>query len=166
MLTSHELIGFMSPTLAASVLAQTFENDRPLYKATMAAVADARRVRPVFLERQPRAQRHELILATLTRPSMETAAATLLRGWLIKQHLQLLKDFLDALGIEHKDGVVDELPKEMADDKLKPAIEKLLAGHPQEVVVVYLHAFNTMNETPWQNLDDLLKHDARLQLGG
>jgi hypothetical protein len=61
---------------------------------------------------------------------------------------------------------VDELPKAMGDDKLKPALEKVLGNHPQEVVAVYLHAFNTMNDTRWQNLDELLKNDSRLQLGG
>lgn len=156
----------MSPKLAADLLGYVFENDRPLYRATMAAVAEARRVRPVFLERQPRAQRNETILATLTRPSMETAAATLLRGWLMKGHLGLLKDFLDALGIPHNEGVVDDLPESMPDDKLKPAVEKVLAKHPHEVVAVYLHAFNTMNETQWKNLDALLQADPRLQLGG
>lgn len=165
MLTSHELVGFMSPPLAADLLAFTFESDKPLYRATMTAVAEARRVRPIFLERQPKPQRNELMLQTLTRPSMETAAATLLRGWLMKKHVQLLKDFLDGMGIEHKDGVVDDLPKTMEDDKLKVAIEKVLGSHSAEVVAVYLHAFNSMNDTRWENLDKLLQEDPRLQVG-
>ncbi len=165
MLTSHELIGFMSPSLASELLTFTFDNDRPIYKATMAAVAESRRLRPVFLERQPKAQRNELILNTLTRPSMETAAATLIRGWLMKKHIQLLVDFLNSLGIDHKDGVVDELPKGVEDGKLKAAIEKVLSSHPPEVVAIYLHAFNSMNDTRWENLDAALQNDARLQLG-
>jgi hypothetical protein len=166
MLTAHELIGFMSPSLSAELFQQVFENDRPLYKATLAAVAHARRVRPLFLERQPRVQRHQDMVATLSRPSLEEAAATVLRGWLMKQHLGLLKDFLDALKITHKDGVVEDLPETMTDDVLKAAVETVLAKHPPEVVTVYLHAFNTMNDTRWENLDKLLQDDARLQLGG
>jgi hypothetical protein len=68
MLKSHELIGFMSPPLAAEILAFTFEAEKPTYKATHAAVAEARKLRPVFMARQPRAQRDATILATLTRP--------------------------------------------------------------------------------------------------
>jgi hypothetical protein len=40
MLTSHELYGFMSPNLALDILTYTFESDKPLYRATLQAVAD------------------------------------------------------------------------------------------------------------------------------
>jgi len=165
MLTSHELIGFMSPALANDILNFTFESDKPAYKATMAAVAEARKLRPVFLERQPRDARQTMMLAALARPNLEGAAAALLRAWLVKKHAQLLIDFLDALGIPHENGVVEDLPGAMADDKLKAAVEKVLAQHPHEVVAVYLNAFNDMNAAHWPNLKAILESDARLQLG-
>ena len=49
MLTSHELLGFMSPALATEILAYAFESEKPTYRATLNAVAEARHVRPVFL---------------------------------------------------------------------------------------------------------------------
>jgi hypothetical protein len=165
MLTSHELIGFMSPALANDILNFTFESDKPAYKATMAAVAEARKLRPVFLERQPRAARQTMMLAALARPNLEGASAALLRAWLVKKHAALLIDFLDALNIPHDNGVVEDLPGEMSDEKLKPAIEKILEKHPHEVVAVYLNAFNDMNAAHWPNLKTILESDARLQLG-
>ena len=54
MLTSHELLGFMSPGLALEILTYASEADKPLYRATLNAVAEARRLRPVFLEREAR----------------------------------------------------------------------------------------------------------------
>jgi hypothetical protein len=137
-----------------------------LYKATLGAVALARKVRPVFLERQPRAQQHTAMLATLSKPSLETATANLIRTWLLKKHNGLLMDFLDALGIAHKEGVVEELPATMEDAKLSAAIDKVLAKYPPEVVAVYLNAFSEMNEVEWLNLKSLLEADKRLQLGG
>jgi hypothetical protein len=165
MLTAHELIGFMSPALATEILEHTHASDKELYRATLGAVAQAKKVRPVFLERQPRKDRHVAMLSTLTRPSMELAGATLLRGWLVKRHVQLLKDFLDALGVPHQDGVVEDLPESMDDAKLRAAVETVLAKHPREVVTVYLHAFYEMNEARWSNLKSLLETDPRLQLG-
>lgn len=162
MLTSHELIGFMPPALAAEILEFAFAEERELYKATLAAVAQARKLRPVFLERQPRAMRHPAMLALLARPAMDAAAGALLRGWLLKKHQALLADFLDALGIPHKDGAVEDLPATMDDAKLKAAIETVLAKHPREVVTIYLNAFNSMNDQSWPNLDALLKADERL----
>jgi hypothetical protein len=166
MLTSHELIGFMSPTLAGDILAYAFESDKPLYKATLQAVAEARKLRPVYLERQPKTQRHSLMLTTLTRPSLEMITANLLRTWLLKKHQALLAGFLDALGIAHKEGVVEDLPATMDDAKLKAAVDDALAKHPPEVVAVYLNAFSEMNEVDWPNLKEMLKSDSRLQLGG
>lgn len=166
MLTSHELLGFMSQDLAMDIVTFAQDSDKALYKTTLAAVAEARKVRPVFLERQPRVQRHTTMLATLTRPALEVVTANLLRGWLLKKHNGILCDFLDALGIPHKEGVVDDLPATMEDEKLKAGVEALLAKYPNEVVAVYLNAFNDMNEVAWENLKAMLTSDPRLQLGG
>jgi hypothetical protein len=165
MLTSHELLGFMSPALALEILTYAYETDKALYHATLGAVAEARKLRPVFLERQPRSQRHTMMLATLTRPALDLVAGNLLRTWLLKKHKQMLVDFLDALGIAHQDGVVEDLPKSMDDAKVRAAVEGLLAKYPPEAVAVYLHAFNEMNEVEWPNLRAMLDSDPRLQLG-
>jgi hypothetical protein len=165
MLTPHELLGFMSPALANDILTFTFESDRPAYRATVAAVAEAKRVRPVFLERQPRDARHATMVSALAKPALDAAAAALLRAWLVKKHVAMLVDFLDALGIKHEKGVVEELPGAMDDAKLKPAVEILLGKYPHETVSVYLNAFNDLNGAGWPNLRALLESDARLQLG-
>jgi hypothetical protein len=166
MLAAHELIGFVSPELANDILNFTYTADKPAYKAAMAAVAAARRVRPVYLERQPRTQRHVTMLATLARPSLEAPAAALIRAWLLGKHKPMLVDFLNALGIPHEDGVVEDLPESMDDARLQAAVDGLLAKYPAEVVAVYLNAFNEMNEVNWTNLKTMLERDPRLQLGG
>ena len=153
----------MSPTLAVKILEFTFEHDRPLYRGTLNTVAEAKKVRSIFLERKPRAERNQEILAMLGKPRLELAAATLLRGWLMKQHKEMLVEYLDALRIPHKDGAVDNLPATMDDSALNAAIEKLLGKYPKEEVVVYLNAFYTMNEVTWENLKILLEKDPRLQ---
>jgi hypothetical protein len=165
MLTSHELLGFMSPSLAQEILNYAYESDKALYRTTLAAVADSRKLRPVFMERQPRPQRHAAMIATLTRPSLELITGNLIRSWLLKKYNGMLVDFLNSLGIAHKEGVVEELPPTIDDDKLKVAIAELLNKYPSEVVAVYLNAFNEMNEVEWTNLKAMLEQDSRLQLG-
>jgi len=165
MLKSHELFGFMSPTLANEILTFTFESEKPTYRAVLQAVADARKLRPVFLERQAKTERHASMLSTLTRPNLDVAAGTLLRTWLVKKHQAMLVDFLNALEIPNENGVVEDLPKSVDDAKLKAAIDTLLMKHPPEAVAVYLNAFNGMNEANWPNLKTLLEGDTRLQLG-
>ena len=165
MLTSHELFGFMSPNLAGEIITFIFESDKPTYHATLNAVAQARHLRPVFLERQPKTQRHAAMIATLARPALDLVAGSLIRTWLLKKHKGMLVDFLNALGIKNEEGVVENLPESMDDAKLKPAIETLLAKYPSEAVAIYLNAFNDMNEANWANLKTILESDSRLQLG-
>ena len=164
MLTSHELFGFMSPNLAGEIITFIFESDKPTYHATLNAVAQARHLRPVFLERQPKTQRHAAMIATLARPALDLVAGGLIRTWLLKKHKAMLVDFLNALGIKNEEGVVENLPESMDDAKLKLAIETLLAKYPPEAVAVYLNAFNDMNEANWANLKSILESDPRLQL--
>ena len=156
----------MSPNLALEILTFAFESDKPLYRATLQAVAEARKVRAVFLEHQPRVERHTQMLSTLARPSLELVTGNLIRSWLVKKHKNMLIDFLSALGIQHNEGVVEDLPDSMDDAKLRLAIDALLAKYPHEAVAVYLHAFNDMNEANWPNLKTMLESDQRLQLGG
>jgi hypothetical protein len=165
MLTSHELFGFMSPGLADDILNFTHESDKPVYKGAVSAVAQARHVRPVFLERQPRAQRQAAMIATLSRPGLDAVAGGLIRVWLLKKHKAMLVDFLNALEIKNEEGVVENLPAGMDDAKLKSAVETLLVKYPSEAVAVYLNAFNDMNETNWANLKTILESDPRLQFG-
>ncbi|MBI3880558.1 MAG: hypothetical protein HY301_10920 [Verrucomicrobia bacterium] len=164
-MTSHEILGFMSAKLSSQILDDLYTDDRPLYRGALGAVANAKRMRPVFLEKQSRAQRHPDMVATLARPSLDEVTGTILRGWLLKKQTGLITGFLDALGIKHEKGVVESLPDDVDEAKLKSAIESLLAAHPPEVVAVYLLAFAAMNDVHWPALDALLKSDARLQLG-
>lgn len=163
MLSSHELFGFMSADLAGQIVEDAFGGDKDVYKATVAAVAQARKLRPVFLQRQPKGARNKTILETMARPGMAQAADNLLRNWLIKSQTDMLKAFLDATGIEHEDGVVEDLPEEVSDEQVQNGVAKILEDFPKENVIVYLHAFNSMNDCTWKNLDEFLQTDERLQ---
>src|SRR5205807_6698859 len=66
----------------------------------------------------------------------------------------MLVDFLDTLGIAHKEGVVEDLPASMPDEKLHAAVDAVLAKYPAEVVAVYLNAFNEINEVDWPRSEE------------
>jgi hypothetical protein len=166
MLTSHELFGFMSPPLAVRIIEHTHEHNKELYRAALTAVAESRKLRPAFFERTPRATRHTEMAAVLARPRLELVAANLLRDWLMTKETAMLKDFLDTLGVPHKDGAVDDLPATVEDAKLKGAVDLLLSKYPPEEVAVYLNAFYSMNGVRWPNLETMLQEDSRLQFGG
>lgn len=164
-MTASELWAATSPSLAQRILEEVHATDKELYRVALAAAAQAKKVRPIFLERQPRADQHRTLLAALKRPEFNTISGNLLSGWLVKNQSALLIDFLDALKISHQKGVVENLPEKVDDADLNNAVGLLLGKYPNEVVALYLRAFYDMNEANWPNLQKLLTEDARLKLG-
>ncbi|MDP6904140.1 MAG: hypothetical protein QF406_06810 [Verrucomicrobiota bacterium] len=163
MLNSFELLGFISANLSNQILSDSAEDNREIYDATLSGVAKLRRMRPQFLRSQPKPARHKLMIESLKRPAFEEVASQLLRGWLIKHQKNMLILFLDTLNIQHEDGVVEDLPNEISDEGLDKAINTLLEQNEQEIVVLYLHAFQSMNDSGWANLETALESDARLE---
>lgn len=166
MLTFHELIGFMSPKMANRILEDTQANNREVYRALVASMAQAQKMRPVFIGRQPKERRHKSFVQMLSRAGSEEHAGNLIRGWLFKEHNDVLTDFLGKLGIEHEEGMVNDLPESISDDALNAAVNMLIEKYDRELVAVYLTAFNASNENRWGNLDALLAEDERLQFHG
>ena len=166
MLTFHELIGFMSPKMANRILEDTQANNREVYRALVASMAQAQKMRPVFIGRQPKERRHKSFVQMLSRAGSEEHAGNLIRGWLFKEHKDVLTGFLGKLGIEHEEGMVNDLPESISDDALNAAVNLLIEKYDRELVAGYLTAFNASNENRWGNLDALLAEDERLQFHG
>ena len=166
MLSFHELIGFMSPKMANRILEDTQANNREVYRALVASMAQAQKMRPVFIGRQPKERRHKSFVQMLSRAGSEEHAGNLIRGWLFKEHKDVLTGFLGKLGIEHEEGMVNDLPESISDDALNAAVNLLIEKYDRELVTVYLTAFNASNENRWGNLDALLADDERLQFHG
>jgi len=164
-MTASELFAEMSPKLATRIVEEVHDSDKDLYRVALAGIAQAKKVRPVFLERQPRAERYRTMAAGLGRNDLNAIAGNVISGWLVKTQQPLLTDFLNALKIKHENGVVEDLPEKVEDKDFHDAVELLLGKYPPEVVGVYLHAFYDMNEANWPNLQKLLDEDVRLMLG-
>ena len=165
-MTASELFAAITPALAGRILEEVHATDKQLYRVALGGVAQVRKVRPIFLERQPRADRHRYMIAALIRPEFNQITGNLVSGWLVKNQQAVLIDFLTALSIPHQNGVVENLPETIDDATLHAAVNLLFEKHPAEVVALYLRAFHDMNETSWPNLTKLLAEDSRLKLGG
>jgi hypothetical protein len=162
----HEIFSRLSPQLTNEIFAHLIEHEKPVYKAMIQNIATRRKLRPVFIERKPKTERHIWLRQALSMRGADDIATQLLQIWLLGAHRQMICDFLDSLGIKHDGkGVVDSLPAEPSREALTDTITKLLEGRSAEVVAVYLHAFQAMDETGWSTLDEVLANDARVALG-
>jgi hypothetical protein len=161
----YEIFASLPPALTEQLFTFVHEQEKPLYKATIDTLAKQRKLRPIFVERKPRAERHAWMKDVLGRKVNESVAAHLLQIWLVGAHAKLLCDFLDGLGIAHdENGTIESLPPEPTKEALLKAVEPLFEKHDPAVVAVYLNAFQAFDEEGWGCLAELLANDPRLQL--
>ena len=71
--------------------------------------------------------------------------------------------FLYLLEIQHEVGVVEDLPEHVSEEALDKSINVLIENHDREVVILYLHAFQNMNDAGWSSLEKALETDERVQ---
>jgi hypothetical protein len=161
----YEVFGKLSPELTNEIFAYLLEFEKPVYKAMVQNIASRRKLRPVFIERKPKRERHLWLQQALSLKSADDLTMQLLQIWLLGAQREMICEFLDSLGIEHDGkGVVDNLPAAPSRDRLNDTITKLLEKRSPEAVALYLHAFQAMDETGWSVLDEALATDARISL--
>ena len=54
----YEIFSRLSPPLTNEIFAHLIENEKPVYKAMIQNIATRRKLRPIFIERKPRDERH------------------------------------------------------------------------------------------------------------
>jgi hypothetical protein len=162
---SHEIFRECPTGVVNEIFAYLHENEKGVYRAIIQNIATQRKLRPVFIERKPRTERHEWLRQALSRKPADDIAAQTLQIWLLDAQKDLICQFLDALEIPHDGkGFVDQLPAEPAGEKVKAAVDQLLEQHRPEVVAIYLHLFQTMDDVGWKCLEEVLTGDPRLKI--
>lgn len=163
---AYQIFQSISPELGTTIFEDLRENHRDVYKSILVSLAQEKRLRPVFVQRKPVVQQIKWMGDSCKLRACSSVSEHLLQIWLLKSQQEMLKSFLDDLGIEHDDeGTADDLPEKLNAKKLKSAVEGLLKDHPREHVALYLHVFQLQQPNGWTELADLLEKDERLVLG-
>jgi hypothetical protein len=134
-------------------------------KTLIRDLAVQRKLRPVFVEKKPKAERHVWLQKALSQEVSDSEAAQTLQIWLLGANRDMLCEFPDALGVAHDGkGVVEDLPAEPSKEALEKTINGLLEKHEPEAVWVYLRTFQLTNDVGWGTLATLIDSDKRLAL--
>lgn len=76
-------------------------------------------------------------------------ALAFLIEWLMRHHRSMLMDYLDELGVTHRQGETDEdFCETKSPEELRAAIDKLLEKYPKHHVGVYLLLVGHLQESP------------------
>ncbi|MDG2125437.1 MAG: hypothetical protein P8J87_17165 [Verrucomicrobiales bacterium] len=166
-MTANEIMQHISPELGREILVFFRESDRPVYKTTLATLAEKRKLRPVFLQRKSVEQQVSWLLETLKMKSSDQVAEHLLQVWLMRARGGMLVEFLDAAEVEHDgEGGVDDLPERLEADKVRVAVDTLLEKYPAEEVALYLQLFQRQTENGWPEIAAELESREVLKSGG
>ena len=86
----------------------------------------------------------------------ELVAARLLVAYHIQHQRPMMAAFLDALGITHEDGLIDdEQVQPPGEEKLRAAAARLAASFPAEDVALYLSTLTWQDPEAWGALADM-----------
>ena len=86
----------------------------------------------------------------------ELVAARLLVAYHIQHQRPMMAAFLDALGITHEDGLIDdEQVQSPGEEKLRAAAARIAASFPAEDVALYLSTLTWQDPEAWGPLADV-----------
>ena len=92
-------------------------------------------------------------LASMAALPDQLAARALIVYHLAEQRA-MMGTFLDALGIKHENGLIEQDDVKPDAEKLGPAVDKLKAEYPPEDVRLYLETLKCQDPETWGAIDD------------
>lgn len=102
-------------------------------------VAKALKFRPHAIRKLPMEKRAKKARQILLAGGRAELAYELCGGYLIKTHEQLMPDFLDATGVPHEKGMIEDTSDSKPDPtKVADAVKALDEKYPAEDVTLYL----------------------------
>ena len=147
----------MSAARAESFLTELRQEAPPVARMALAAAANAFKLRPQYLKKQPRAKQAEWMRKALARSTMVTTAEQILAEYFLDHQKDLLVEWLDCAGIAHQDGVLEEATPECPEPaKLRAAVKQFLGGENPERRGLLLAAFAAQSAVSWPDLEELL----------
>ncbi|MBV8328862.1 MAG: hypothetical protein JOZ61_00140, partial [Verrucomicrobia bacterium] len=79
----HEIFSKLSSELSNEIFCYLFEAEKPVYKAIIRNVAARRKLRPIFIERKPKNERHAWLHQTLSSKGVDDITAQVFQVWLL-----------------------------------------------------------------------------------
>jgi len=154
---SYQVFASLDPQRAVAIVRALHEKVPAIYAQALGAACVALRARPIYLQRQPVEKRAEAIRRALSRVAADPIAAEVLAVYFLECRKPLLVEWLDQLGLPHKEGILEvDAPAQPADDTLREAARAFLAADDDPDRPVLLRAFAAQEAVVWPTLEALL----------
>lgn len=153
----HQIFAAMSQEKCGQVMERIAKESPEALKQTVAAAAIALKFRPQFLLKQPLEMRVASVRRALSRASANALAEEVLAVYFLKCRLDLLKEWLDLVGLEHEDGILkaDVVPSP-AEGELREKVARFRGADGDDDRELLLRAFAAQTAIDWPALDELI----------
>jgi hypothetical protein len=157
----HQVFARMSPERAFEMLSKVQEKLPAVYTQAVGAACVTMKARPQFMMKQTKEKRAQFVRSALSRFAAATIAEEVLAAYFLEVRRDLLTEWLDALGVEHENGILKhDDPKEPSREQLDTAVAKFRSGEGAEDRQLLLEAFAAQSAVSWPALDALLGVEA------
>jgi hypothetical protein len=158
---NYQIFGSLSEEHALRLMRTLAEKSPGVFAQALAAASAALRARPVYLQRQPFEKRAAAVRRALARVASEPVAGELLAVYFLDCRKELLVEWLDALGLEHEEGILSaDAPAQPPVAELRDTVAKFLAVDPDPDRRLLLAAFAAQAAIDWPELEALLATGA------
>ena len=162
---AHQLFQSIGPELQKNIVSYVQTEHRAAYRLVVDALAQQRKLRPVFIQRKSRDEQAAWVGDHLTHKANDSVAEQIMQLWLLKGQSDMLITFLDAIGVKHDGkGEVEDLPEEIEPKKAEAGIAALLEKFPGKQVGLYLTMFQMQKEGGWPGLATAMEEHPEIKL--
>ena len=152
----HEIFAAMKPDEVERIMTRIADAEPDVFRQTIATAASTLKYRPQYLARQPMPKRLAALRRVLVRPASGPLAEELFAIYFLKCRLDLLSEWLDALGLAHEDGVLTDDEVACPDPaELEEKVARLRAGNDPDCELL-LRVFAGQSAIDWPALDAIL----------
>jgi len=116
-------------------------------------IAQQKKFRPKFVLSLDDERRAKHLASMVGLP--EALAARCLVVYHLKDHREMMGAFLDALGLKHDNGLIEDEEVKPDPDKIGPAVEALAGRYPAEDLSLYLTTLVVQDPDTWGELGKL-----------
>ncbi len=157
----HQIFAAMQPEHAETFFEGLAEKTPGMWVQCVHAAAANMKARPQYVMKQPRPKQAQSVRRTLARVNASTLAEEILAVYFLECRTELLTEWLDLVGIEHEDGVLqaETLPQpDPADVAKHVAALREKDDDPDRLLL--LRAFAAQSAVDWPALEELIAQDA------
>ena len=153
----NQVFARMTPERAVELLAALKQKVPGIYTQAVGAACVTLHARPQFMMKQSAEKRGHFVRQALARVAAAPIAEEVLAAYFLEVRRELLIEWLDALAIEHENGILkNEQPPAPPPDRLEAAVAKFRAGEGAADRALLLEAFAAQDAIDWPALDALL----------